>query len=83
LVQSETLVPVKGAGKCGEYPDYLASPTLSDTGRVDFIKFVRGGKNLLEGKERDKVVARVAGGEWILCFVFLIASELSLFIGQV
>ena len=52
------------------------STTIPATGSVDYIKFV------IKGKERDKVVARVAGGEWILFFVFLIARELSLLTGQ-
>lgn len=52
------------------------SITLSNTGRVDNITF------FYKGKESDKIAAaRVTGGEWILCFAFLMRREFSIFRG--
>lgn len=47
----------KGAGKRGEYMEYLVSITIPDVGRLYKVCY--------KGKERDEVISRVTGGEWI------------------
>lgn len=56
--------------------DYLESTTVPDIweGRLH--------TNCYKGKERDEIVARGTGGEWILIFVCRIGRELNLFTGQ-